>query len=88
MGFLKSDTYESMEISDPFISKDEHFPKFDLMVQLLKQDYTILAKESHEWVNSFPAVQDMSQKVRELGMHFHFTFFINEVCIFKIFILL
>ena len=56
--------------SDPFISKDEHFPKLDFMMQLLKQDYTILAKESHEWVNSFPAVQDMSQKVRELGMNF------------------
>jgi hypothetical protein len=37
-------------------------------VQLLKQDYAILAKESHEWVESFPAIQDMAQKVEQLGM--------------------
>ena len=72
MGFRKADTYESMDILYPFKSQTEHFSKFNCAVQLLKQDYTILAKESHEWVNSFPAVQDMSQKVRELGMHFTF----------------
>ena len=78
MGFRKADTYESMGILDPFNSQTEHFPKFNFAVQLLKHDYAILAKESHEWVNSFPAVQDMSQKVRELGMHFHFSFFLMK----------
>ncbi|KAI5062062.1 hypothetical protein GOP47_0022601 [Adiantum capillus-veneris] len=34
--------------------------------QSLKTDYVILAKEAHEWVNSFPAIQCMTEKVQAL----------------------
>jgi hypothetical protein len=36
-------------------------------LQILKQDYAIIAKESHEWVDSFPVIRGMSQKVEQLG---------------------
>ncbi|KAH7436395.1 hypothetical protein KP509_05G018100 [Ceratopteris richardii] len=34
--------------------------------QLLKADYLHLAKEAHEWVNSFPAIDSMTMKVQAL----------------------
>ena len=50
MGFLKSDTYESMEISDPFISKDEHFPKFNGAASQTRLYYSCKRKS---WMGEF-----------------------------------